>query len=307
VSQWPKLDEATRQAMLNPDPAIRPKAGLNDAKGDDIEWARKTHNPLTGCEHNCNYCYAFDLAEKYRDQGNERYRHGFAPTFQPDRLLVPRFHRPPKEAEHDTRHKNIFLCSMADLYGNWVYEEIVQAILRECELAPWWNFLCLTKFPKRMSEFVSEFGVPPNVWLGASVDCQSMVAETEKAFAKIQSTVRWLSCEPMLTSLEFTRLDLFDWVVIGGASKSERTPEWRPPVEWVFDLRQQVKDAGCKVFIKHNTFGMEANRPLEVPGGKLIRTGLQEAPEAFSRRRPTRRKGEAAFHDHRKGRDMKAG
>jgi hypothetical protein len=98
----------------------------------------------------------------------------------------------------------------------------------------------------------------------------------------------------MLTELEFERLDLFDWIVIGGASASDRTPEWRPPVEWVFKLWQQARDAGCKVFMKDNLFGKEANRLLELPFGAPIETGPRKAPDAFNLRRPTRRKIEDA-------------
>jgi len=46
-----------------------PSASLNPQKtGEDdnlIDWARFTWNPVTGCEHNCPYCYARDIAERF--------------------------------------------------------------------------------------------------------------------------------------------------------------------------------------------------------------------------------------------------
>ena len=52
--------------------------------------------------------------------------------------------------------------------------------------------------------------------------------------------------------LTFSSLEMFDWVVIGGASKSTRTPEFRPPQEWVTHLQTQARVAGCKIYEKTN-------------------------------------------------------
>jgi len=112
-----------------------------------------------------------------------------------------------------------------------------------------WNFLFLTKFPQRVHEFGQ---MPKNAWMGTTVDCQERVANAEKAFAKMGGGIKWLSVEPMLTPLKFKRLDLFDWVVIGGASRSAQTPEWVPPFDWVADLHEQARAAGCAVYHKDN-------------------------------------------------------
>jgi protein gp37 len=88
--------------------------------------------------------------------------------------------------------------------------------------------------------------------MGTTVDCQERVANAEKAFAKMGGGIKWLSIEPMLTPLKFTRLDLFDWVVIGGASRSAHTPAWVPPFDWIADLHAQARAAGCAVYHKDN-------------------------------------------------------
>jgi protein gp37 len=82
-------------------------------------------------------------------------------------------------------------------------------VLAEARSAPSWNFLFLTKFPKRMAEF----DLPDNAWMGTTVDLQVRVKAAEETFARIKSGVRWLSVEPMLEPLKFTRLDLFQWIV----------------------------------------------------------------------------------------------
>jgi protein gp37 len=48
----------------------------------------------------------------------------------------------PKEAMFDTRHKNVFLDSMADMFGRWVPAEWIEAVLKMIREAPEWNFLC---------------------------------------------------------------------------------------------------------------------------------------------------------------------
>ena len=62
--------------------------------------------------------------------------------------------------------------------------------------------------------------------------------------------MRWLSIEPMLEPLKFKRLDLFHWIVIGGASRSSQTPECRPPIDWIIDLVAQADAAGVRVYRK---------------------------------------------------------
>ena len=125
------------------------------------------------------------------------------------------------------------------------------------------NFLCLTKFPKRMAEF----DIPKNVWMGTTVDLQQRVANAEAAFAKINAGVRWLSLEPLLEPLKFKRLDLFDWIVIGGASPSSETPKWIPPVSWYLDLTIEARKLGIPVYWKTNLPG---KRILELPQGLPI-------------------------------------
>jgi hypothetical protein len=56
----------------------------------------------------------------------------------------------------------------------------------------------------------------------------------------------------MMEDLQFTSLDMFDWVVMGGASKSAQTAEFRPPFDWIVNLHNQARKANCKVYQKTN-------------------------------------------------------
>lgn len=217
------------------------KEGFNEQKTDFIEWARWSWNPVVGCLTNCVYCYARDIAVK-------TYPNGFAPAFVPSRLWTPSNIEVPEQAKDEIGFKNVFVCSMADLFGKWVPKVWIEAVLEVVRKNKQWNFLFLTKFPLRLAEFV----FPNNAWVGTSVDCQTRVENAEKAFKNVTAKVKWLSCEPLLEPIQFKSLDMFDWVVIGGASKSTETPEFRPPRAWVNSLWEQAREAGCKIYEKTN-------------------------------------------------------
>lgn len=78
----------------------------------------------------------------------------------------------------------------------------------------------------------------------------------------MDAAVKWLSCEPLLEPLQFQRLDLFDWVVIGGQSQTSGAPAFQPPWEWVEHLMRQAREAGCMLYFKPNL----ETRPQEYPG-----------------------------------------
>lgn len=282
LDEWKDLSAAERQSLLAP---ARGAGGAFNAQDTSaIEWAQWSWNPITGCKHDCPYCYARDITQDPRFES--AFPNGFAPTFRSNALNGPANTKVPKGAKSDTRHRNVFTCSMADLFGRWVPSEWIESVMSTVRDSPEWNFLFLTKFPQRLAEIE----IPDNAWMGTTVDMQARVANAEKAFAKVGGKVKWLSVEPMIEPLRFDRLDLFDWVVIGGASPSSQTPAWRPPFAWIMDLVTQCRDAGCRVYMKTNLFGepkdgrgaYAANaRILELPFDAPIVPDAHQAPDAF--------------------------
>jgi protein gp37 len=242
---------ATEGGAAQPTSLAR-ESTFNRQGNDSIEWAQWSWNPVTGCLHNCPYCYARDIA-------NRLYPQKFEPTFHPERLNAPHHTKfPQKEIDalpsddpHRLGLKNVFVCSMADLFGRWVPAEWIEKILEQVRAATQWNFLFLTKFPIRMAEF----DFPDNAWVGTTVDCQARVANAEKAFRKVKAGVKWLSLEPLLEPLKFKDLGAFDWIVLGGASPSTQTPEWHPPREWVRDIKEEADRLGVSFYEKTNLHG----------------------------------------------------
>jgi protein gp37 len=245
VGEFKKLSASLQEKLL----ATQPTGNFNQQNNDSIEWAKWSWNPITGCKHNCPYCYARDIAERF-------YSQKFEPSIYPARLNQPLTLEPPEKSKTEVGYKNVFVCSMADLFGRWVPSAWIEKVVQTCADAPAWNFLFLTKFPSRLAEI----SFPDNAWVGTTVDCQARVKEAEKAFRKVKAKVKWLSCEPLIEPLRFTSLNMFDWIVVGGASRSTQTPEYVPPAAWIGALYVEASRCGLKVYEKTN------GRPREYPG-----------------------------------------
>ncbi len=248
-------------------PQPQSKATFNETKGDGISWAAWSWNPVTGCLHGCNYCYARAIADDQRYKA--AYPVGFTPLFHHERLDAPANTTIPAAHRGDPAYKRVFVCSMADLYGRWVPDEWIEQVHASMLATSWWEYLLLTKFPGR---YVG-LDLPPNAWVGTSVDEQKRVRLAEDAFRKVEGVkVKWLSLEPLKEPLEFTDLSMFDWVVIGAQTGTHQpdgpVPAFAPPFEWVARIVTQAKDAGCKVHLKPNLRANPGMRWLdEYPDG----------------------------------------
>lgn len=216
---------------------------------DNIEWAKWSWNPVTGCKMGCPYCYARDIANRF--QG------GFDPAFHPERLTMPENTQVPPKADTDIGFKNVFVCSMADLFGDWVPQEWIDRVIEAVRKNPQWNFLFLTKNPSRL------VGIdwPKNAWVGTTVDVQARVAPAKMAFRQISASVKFLSCEPLREELDFGDMSMFDWLIIGGQSKSTQEPAKQPDWSWVESLITEARRSELKVYFKPNL----ETRPKEYP------------------------------------------
>lgn len=239
----------TGKEVAYPKPAS--KATFNESKGAGISWAAWSWNPVTGCLHGCNYCYARAIASDTRYAS--AYPAGFTPLFHDERLGAPANTVIPAARLDDPAYQRVFVCSMADLYGRWVPDEWIHQVHESMLASPQWQYITLTKFPAR---YVG-LEMPPGAWVGTSVDEQKRVRIAEDAFRKIDgAAVKWLSLEPLLEPLQFTDLSVFDWVVIGAQTETRQpdgpVPAFAPPFEWVARIVVQALDAGCKVHLKPN-------------------------------------------------------
>ena len=243
VSDWKNLEQTEQNRLLAHDPTG--KYTLNAQKSHSIEWAQFSWNPITGCQRACNFCYARDLVNRFHN-------YDFSARLHPERLVAPYNTAVPDKAVTDPRYRNVFVCSMADLFGTWVPQEWIDTVFQVVRDNPQWQFLFLSKFPKNLSKQ----HWPSNAQVGTTVTVQNDVELALRAMTEIKEanpeTKTWLSIEPMLERLQFDSLKSIDQLVIGGASRSTETPAFRPPYQWVKPLLTQIDRDGGDYFLKTN-------------------------------------------------------
>lgn len=271
--ETPKVDEKQTITLLNHKgnqfeyPKPKGKATFNQQKGTEIGWAMWSWNPVTGCNHGCDYCYARAIATS-REMA-PYYPAGFTPLFHHERLDAPANTPVPGRAVADPAHGRVFVCSMADLFGAWVPQEWIDQVVASTVANPQWEYLYLTKFPQRYDRLQ----LPANGWIGASVDEQHRAEPTLAAMRKVSGVkVKWLSLEPLLEPIKLSSLEGIDMIVIGAQSENiGQNSSFSPPFEWVADLVATARRDGCKVWLKTNLLGQTSGQwpgmqlPQEVP------------------------------------------
>lgn len=237
-----------------------------------IEWCNSTWNPVTGCLHGCEYCYARKMAKRFGREVLDRseesknglhciynrvernpYPYLFEPTFHVYRLDEP---------QKWTKPRTIFVCSMADLLGDWVPDEWIEAVFEACKKAPQHRYLFLTKNPQRYVALYALDKLPlrDNMWYGASVTTPEQAEKTAKSFAKLPCSPihanTFLSVEPMLFDLfKHNAWELFcrgyyaDWIIVG-AETGNRKDKVIPQKEWINVIAADCDDYGKPVFMK---------------------------------------------------------
>lgn len=237
-----------------------------------IEWCDFTWNPVTGCLHGCPYCYAsrqatrfsgydpcynasFDFeagchtikkAMKKRDaDGKVRtapYPFGFDPTFHSYKLKEPAKRKKPT---------TIFVCSMADLFGEWVPDEWIREVFDACKAAPWHNYLFLTKNPQRYCKLANAGKLPEldNFWYGSTI-----TKANECMFA---GSIHWntfLSIEPLhgeISGIALENLKHFNWIIVGAETGNQKD-KIVPEKSWIRDIVDTCREAKIPVFLKDN-------------------------------------------------------
>ena len=259
-----------------------------------IDWCDATWNPVTGCLHGCEYCYARKIAERFGSNQmpifaehpvlNEAVRctdtYAYiqnagisAGKIQPYPFdFLPTFHRYKlDEPQRWKKPRNIFVCSMADLFGHWVPDEWIAEVLKACDAAPQHRYLFLTKAPSRYEKISSLMPSWEEMYLeksrpvmmfGASATDDAMMAVAYK------SNAEWVSVEPILEPIEpewfisssgsngdYSTFRRWEWVVVGaetGNSKHRTAPKR----EWVEEITQVCKEYGTPVFMKDSLRGL---------------------------------------------------
>lgn len=157
-----------------------------------IDWCDSSWNPVTGCLGNCRYCYARKIAERFgtsqdrggffeedepvadRDGKASAYPHGFSPTLYRYRL----------DDYLNKKGRNIFVCSMGDMFRKEIPDSWKAEVLEACARAPQHNYIFLTKHPSGYSIWPTEKFpdaslalYTDNMWLGVTFTGKERLVE----------------------------------------------------------------------------------------------------------------------------------
>lgn len=205
-----------------------------------IEWTDSTWNPVTGCTKisaGCKNCYAERLANRLHAMGNDRYKNKFNVTLHEDLIDAPLSWKKPRM---------VFVNSMSDLFHKDVPLEFIKRVFDVMELADHHIFQVLTKRSKRLVEVASQLPWPKNVWIGTSVENQSMTSRVDD-LRTVPGQIRFLSIEPLIGHITELNLTGIQWVVVGGESGPYSRPMKK---EWARTIRNMCNKYGVKFFFK---------------------------------------------------------
>lgn len=227
-----------------------------------IEWTEQTWNPTIGCTKispGCKNCYAESMAKRLQAMGIRGYEDGFKLKTMPERVAEPLERKKPTV---------YFVNSMSDLFHEKVPFSYIDKVFEVMRKAHHHTFQLLTKRPKRMAKYAATRVVPPNVWLGVSVEDKKYGVPRIDVLRKIDSTIRFLSVEPLLEDVGDIDLTGIHWVIVGGESGRQARPMQE---EWVENVRKQCETYEVAFFFKQwGAWGPDGQRRSKKANGRSL-------------------------------------
>ena len=228
-----------------------------------IEWTEQTWNPTVGCTKispGCKHCYAEKMALRLHAMGMRGYENGFGLSLMPERLAEPLERRKPTI---------YFVNSMSDLFHEEVPFEYIDRVFDVMKRAHQHTFQILTKRAKRMADYCRGKTVPPNVWLGVSVEDKRHGLPRIGLLRDIDVMVRFLSIEPLLEDLGRPNFSDIHWVIVGGESGSKARPMQQ---QWVGGIKRQCDKYGVPFFFKQwGTWGPDGQKRSKKINGRTYK------------------------------------
>ena len=231
-----------------------------------IEWTHHTFNLWQGCDKvsaGCKHCYAETLDARHlrsRDEHWGRYR---PRLFASDAYMdIPLSWN--RSAERAGERRRVFCMSMGDVFELHAIPlyAAMQAGYRArlfdlMAHTPWLDWLLLTKRPENIAPMLPSSWrrePPTNLWLGASIENQTVALERLPILLDAPAAYHFISYEPALGPLDLEaavpggciplQLDL---VIAGSESGHKARPA---QLDWFRDMRDQCQRLGVSFFFK---------------------------------------------------------
>lgn len=237
-------------------------------KPTKIEWTQASWNPTIGCDKvssGCKNCYAQAMAKRLQAIGNPDYKDGFAFKMLPQRLDEPKRNKKPTL---------YFVNSMSDLFHQKMDFGFLERVMQVIADTPHHQYQILTKRPHTMKEYFSKREIPPNVWLGTTVE-SSKVKSRIDLIRDLSASVKWLSCEPLISDLGELDLRGIDWVIAGGESGANARAMKE---EWVLNIKRQCEAQNVAFFFKQwGAWGSDGVKRSKKENGALLGGKIYQA------------------------------
>lgn len=250
------------------------------AEDSNIEWTNHTFNPWIGCTKvsaACDFCYA-EVFDKRFTGGKRWGPHAYRTRTK----TWPTPRKWNREAEKTGVRPRVFCASLADVFDNHrsILPEWREDLWKLIEETPNLDWLLLTKRPQNIMKMIPERwrdGLPPNVWIGTTVEDQKSADQRIPALLQVPAAIRFLSCEPLIgpvdlrevssSAFEYGSIDALmgihfetphgsspmhatkriDWVIAGGESGAQYRPA---DPDWFRQLRDQCAEADVPFLFK---------------------------------------------------------
>lgn len=246
------------------------------AENSKISWCHHTFNAWVGCAKvsaGCARCYAEELMDKRYGKVQWGPQGTRVKTSPANWKLPIRWNK--QAQKEDTRYR-VFCASLADVFEDrpelvpWRVE--LMALIQK---TPYLDWLLLSKRPENAPDMMKEVVrlgnytandwlamglMPPNVWLGTSVENQEQADKRIPELIKMPAMLHFLSMEPLLGTVNLGLLgaiahsspyslyaDHIKWVIVGGESGAHARPM---NLDWARDVRDQCQYANVKFFFK---------------------------------------------------------
>lgn len=230
-------------------------------KKTKIEWTEATWNPMTGCNKvsaGCKFCYAEVMAKRLQAMGTPGYENGFEFSIMPERLDHPFKVKKPTM---------FFVNSMSDLFHEKVPFEYLDQIFKVILETPRHQYQILTKRENILKEYFRDRSVPPNVWLGVTVE-NKLSKNRIDVLRDINATIRFLSLEPLLEDLGELNLKDIHWAIVGGESGAKARPMDK---KWAVNIQKQCADQNVSFFFKQwGTWGADGKKRSKKSNGRIL-------------------------------------
>lgn len=218
-----------------------------------VEYCHHSHSPWFGCTKKspgCLQCFAERWGIKF---GRAKWGAG-----QPRILPAPKTREKPRywnrAAQLAGERRRVLcgeLCDVFDAEAAYLWKLELFNLIREC---PHLDFIIPTKRIEEAIVFFKTSGIqiPPNVWLGVSVENQECANQRIPLLLTLrqQVSVLFVSAEPLLEEIDISPwIKDLDWVIVGGESGTDAR-EFQPA--WALSLIRQcsIPEVPVPIFVK---------------------------------------------------------